>query len=206
MLIEARRVLRPGGRLALDAMNRLRGNPRSRNGQFCMIDGRPAYMEDAVRDGLQVRWIHWLAEESPLVKLAEKERRPDTRPRNLRKYVTSVERYEGRLFRPHELLQQVQRAGFKEVKIVPLGHLAYILGSSDRKATRVCAETTPRPSENPLGTRNSLPHGNGVAPIHLWCAEMSACREPSHKGKRGMPVPPSQFETARRLQIIFGSS
>ena len=100
MLREARRVLRRGGKLALDAMNQIQGSSRTRTRLFCMMGERPAYVEHAVQAGLQVRWIHWLDRRSPFVKLARKEEKPESRPRNLAKHVTSVERFEGRLFRP----------------------------------------------------------------------------------------------------------
>src|SRR3972149_2213601 len=105
-LREIRRVMRPGGSLALDAMNRLSGSPRKRTGLFCRVGGRPAYVEYAVRTGLQIRWIHWLSEDSSHVPRAEREERPRSRPRNLRDHVTSVARDEGRLFRPRELARR----------------------------------------------------------------------------------------------------
>ena len=132
MLREAHRVLRRGGSLALDAMNRIQGSSQKRTRLFCMMGGRPAYVEYAVQSGLQVRWIHWLDRRSPFVEIARKEERPDSRPRNLRKHVTSVERFEARLFRPQQLIRLVEQAGFREVNVVPLGHLAYTLGFADK--------------------------------------------------------------------------
>ena len=85
-----------------------------------------------MRTGLQIRWIHWLSEDSSHVPRAEREERPRSRPRNLRDHVTSVERYEGRLFRPQELARLVEESGFKDAKITPLGHLAYTLGFADK--------------------------------------------------------------------------
>ena len=133
MLREARRVLRRGGKLALDAMNQIQGSSRTRTRLFCMMGERPAYVEHAVQAGLQVRWIHWLDRRSPFVKLARKGEKPESRPRNLAKHVTSVERFEGRLFRPQQLIRLVEQAGFREVNVVPLGHLAYTLGFADKR-------------------------------------------------------------------------
>ncbi|MBI4415797.1 MAG: class I SAM-dependent methyltransferase [Euryarchaeota archaeon] len=135
-LEEARRVLRPGGKLAMDAMNRISGGRGKVSRLFHTIGDRPAYVEYAMREGRQIRRIHWLSETSPLAARAKKEDRPKTRPRNLQAHVASVEQYEGRLFRAGELKELLEAARFKDVRVTPLGHLAYTLGFADDSTQR----------------------------------------------------------------------
>ena len=136
MLAEVHRVLRLGGRLGLDAMNRMReGTPRFSRG-FCMVADKPCYVEFFVRAGRQVRLVFALSEGSPHAQLARQGRECERRPRNLRKYVASEKRYEGRLFEPRELTELLRGARFRDVRIIPLGHLAYSLGWKDENIRR----------------------------------------------------------------------
>lgn len=133
LLREARRVLRAGGRLALDAMNRIEARPSFIGRGFHMWGGRPSYVELAVRSGRQVRWVYHLAKGSPYARRAAKDDPCESRPRNLSRYVEDKVRYEARLFREGELRDLVRRAGFRDVEVTPLGHLAYAQRSKDEE-------------------------------------------------------------------------
>lgn len=130
-LAEAHRVLRPGGRIALDAMNRLRPSRRSIDRGFRTFAGRPAYGEFFVRGGFQVRRFYRLSKDSPYTGACRNEERCDRRPRDLDRHVVGVETYGARLFRPRDLRALAQRAGFSDVRITPLGHMAHGLWVED---------------------------------------------------------------------------
>lgn len=127
-LAEIRRVLRPGGRLGLDVMNRL--DTKNVGRFFRLHGGSPVYEEVRVRDGLQVRRMFRLPATPRYLRWARATRRCKTRPKEVRVRSLSVERFDARLFRPPEIRRMVERAGFHEVRTVPLGHLAYLLGRS----------------------------------------------------------------------------
>ncbi len=131
MLSEVRRVLRPGGRVALDAMNRTAGWRGRVSRLFGTYEGVPVYMEYTIRGGKQIRTVYRLAGDSPWVERARREERCKRRPRNLDAHAVSVCQYEARLFGPRELRALVEQTGFEQVEITPLGHLANSLAFED---------------------------------------------------------------------------
>ena len=139
VLAEAHRVLRPEGRLAVDTMNRIRGSKPTVHRSLCLMNGSPMYVEFFVRAGRQVRLLFTLSSESPYASIARKGMRCERRPRDLLKYVVSEARYEARLFRPEELREMATAAGFHDVQITPLGHLAYTLGWKDKRLKRLAS-------------------------------------------------------------------
>lgn len=57
-----------------------------------------------------------------------------------------MERYEASLFRPADVRRLLRHAGFRNVRLTPLGHLAYLLTSRDKELRRLLRSQ-----------RNSLP-------------------------------------------------
>ena len=133
VLAEARRILRPGGRIALDAMNRIRGQKATVTRYFCMMGDAPAYQETFVRAGRQVRRTFLLSRTSRYAALARKQTTLAARPRDLRRDVESIAQHEARLFRPREIAELVERTGFRNVQITPLGHLAYATAPRNKR-------------------------------------------------------------------------
>ncbi len=130
-LAEVYRVLRPGGWIAMDAMNRVRAWEPSISRGFWMIGGAPVYVEVTLRGGRQIQKIYTLSTSSPY---AGKARRMETckrEPKDLQHYVEKVEQYEARQFEPHELHSLLEEIGFHDVTIRPLGHLANSLAFED---------------------------------------------------------------------------
>lgn len=132
-LAETHRVLRPGGRIALDAMNRVRSWEPSTSQGFSMVGDVPVYIEHSLRRGKQVRHVHQLTKDSPYARRAEQHEACKRRPRDLMKYMESVERYEARLFEARELQQMLEGAGFQDVEFRPLGHLANSLAFENQE-------------------------------------------------------------------------
>ncbi len=131
MLREAHRVLRGGGRIAVDAMNRVKGQ-RSRVSRFFLMMGdEPTYMETFVRSGRQVRRIFPLPKKSPYIEFSRREKLMEERPRPLLRGIKAEAEYEARLYRPQELGGLLEETGFEDVRIRPLGHLSYAFNSAD---------------------------------------------------------------------------
>jgi SAM-dependent methyltransferase len=156
MLAEMHRVLRADGKVGLDAMNRIpSGRPKVTRG-FRTVSGKPCYTEFFVRAGRQVRLVFVLAEGSPYGSLARDDRECRGRPRNLRKYVAAEMRFEGRLFRPRELTELLREAGFRDVRVIPLGHLAYSQGWKNKKLQRIVSSKRRELSELMLALSEHL--------------------------------------------------
>lgn len=132
-LAETYRVLRPGGKIAIDAMNRVRAWEPSTSRSFSMVGDVPIYIEHSLRGGRQVRYVHTLVKDSPYVERAQGYETCKRKPRDLTRYVRSVEHYEARLFEAQELQKMLQRAGFQDVEFRPLGHLANSLAFEDEE-------------------------------------------------------------------------
>ena len=129
-LREFRRVLKSGGRLLIDAMNRLDrrdlepGVHRQEVHRFWSMFGKdPALIEISNRRGRQVRRVHFLRENSPYCRRARKERACRGRPRDLRKNVRAVRVFEAQEFSAEDLKGLLNRAGFRRIELVPLGQM-----------------------------------------------------------------------------------
>ena len=133
VLAEAYRVLRPGGKIALDAMNRVRAWEPSTSRGFSMVGDVPVYFEYSLRGGKQVRCVHTLMKDSPYMERAEHHETCKRKPRDLARYVTSVERYEARLFEAQDLQKMLEGVGFQDVEFHPLGHLANSLAFENQE-------------------------------------------------------------------------
>lgn len=131
-LAEAYRVLRPGGWIAVDAMNRVRAWEPSTSRGFSSIEDTPFYIETTLRDGKQIRKIYTLSASSPYAGKARRMEACKREPKNLQHYVENAERYEARQFEPHELHSLLEEIGFHDVTIRPLGHLANSLAFDDK--------------------------------------------------------------------------
>lgn len=126
-LAEARRVVRRGGWLALDAMNRLVPSGAHPFSGFQLVGGRPAYVELSVKAGRQVRRVSFLSRGSPYGASARQNRTCRAKPKRIARYVIGTARYEARLFTPPELRALAEGAGFRRIRVVPLGHFAHAL-------------------------------------------------------------------------------
>ncbi len=130
-LAEVYRVLRPGGWIAMDAMNRVRAWEPSTSRGFSLIEDTPFYIETTLRDGKQIQKIYTLSTSSPYAGKARRMEACKREPKNLQHYVENVERYEARQFEPHKLHSLLEKIGFHDVTIRPLGHLANSLAFED---------------------------------------------------------------------------
>jgi hypothetical protein len=114
-------------------MNRVRAWEPSISRGFSMVGDVPFYVEHSLRRGKQVRRVHTLTKDSPYTEKAERYETCKRKPRDLVKYVRSVERYEARLFEAQELQKMLEEAGFRDVEFRPLGHLANSLAFKDEE-------------------------------------------------------------------------
>ncbi len=135
MLGEAYRVLRDGGRIAVDAMNWIEEQGSGIRRFFLMMGDEPTYMETFVRTGRQVRRIFPLPKQQPYIELCREETIVEERPKELLRGIKAEAEYETRLFRPQELETMLEETGFEDVRIRPLGHLSYALSSADSELT-----------------------------------------------------------------------
>lgn len=135
-LREIRRVLRPGGRMAIDAMNasspiRRRNPGKTRFRTVRILGGKPVYLEQFNEGDLQVRRVFYLRPKSPLSRYARAHKVLKSRPRGLAGQVTRVERLHARYFHERPLRRLAVGAGLSEVEIVPLGQMYRLLQSED---------------------------------------------------------------------------
>ena len=135
-LREIRRVLRPGGRVAIDAMNALSpGQRSSRKVRFRtvrMLGSKPVYMEQFNEGDLQFRPVFYLQSKAPLARYARASKVFKDRPRALSGQVIRVERLHARYFPERTLRRFAERAGLSDVEIVPLGQMYRLLSSKNR--------------------------------------------------------------------------
>jgi len=136
VLSEIHRVLRPGGIVALDVMNRIQSRGGKIGGMFLFQGDAPAYVEMFVRGGRQIRRIFLLPRRREFLRKAREKRRYDEHPTGLQRQATTVIRHEARLFRATEVNAMLKRRGFQDVSITPLGHLAYLLWKDDARLRR----------------------------------------------------------------------
>lgn len=132
-LAETHRVLRRRGKIAIDAMHRVRAWEPSTSRSFSMVGDIPAYIEHSLRGGRQVQRVHTLVRDSPYTERAQRYETCRREPRDLTQYVRSVEQYGARLFEAQELRKMLERAGFQDVEFRPLGHLANSLAFEDEE-------------------------------------------------------------------------
>ena len=125
-LRQIRRVLKPGGVLAIDVMN-LRPTSMStyRWKVFQMMGRTPVYQE--VKDDGRVRTynVFDIRPGDPWIRYCRAGKKVRCRPKNLRRHTTRSYLAKARYFTPQEITAIVQAAGFREVTVHPLGHLYY---------------------------------------------------------------------------------
>lgn len=139
-LREIYRVLRTGGRVAIDAMNVNAPLGRSNTGRVRFravrrLRGKPVYIEQFNEGGLQVRQVYYLRPRSRLAVCARESKIFKTRPKGLRRQVLRIERMHARYFSGSTLRRLATRAGFSGIEVVPLGQLYRVLRNADA-ATR----------------------------------------------------------------------
>ncbi len=102
-------MLRSGGLLALDVMNRVRAWEPSTSQGFSMVGGSPAYIEVTLRDGRQIQKMYSLSDDSPYTRKARRGEACKRKPKDLASYVKNVERYATRQFRVRDLKNLLAR-------------------------------------------------------------------------------------------------
>ena len=143
-LREIRRVLVPGGCVAIDAMNETTTWKRSSDGRPLLrtvrvIDHEPAYIEQFNEGCLQVRAVHYLCPGSRLARLAVSGKPPPTfsaRPPGLAIQTRRVVRLEARYFSALTLRTLARQAGLSVTDVVPLGQFYRALTCGDRRLQR----------------------------------------------------------------------
>ncbi|MDG6971678.1 MAG: class I SAM-dependent methyltransferase [Nitrososphaerota archaeon] len=140
-LREIHRVLRPGGRVAVDTMNAapLIESLRGRNA-FQMMGETPVYQEVRDRGTWRFYRVFYLKPGDPWVRYCRKGTDVKARPEELGAHVNSSHSSRARYFRPHELKRLVESAGFCEVAIHPVGHLYYAQKSHNKWAQQFWKE------------------------------------------------------------------
>ncbi len=139
-LREIYRVLRAGGRVAIDAMNVNAPLARSKTERVRFrtvrrLRGKPVYIEQFSEGKLQVRWVCFLRPRSRLARYARTAKVFKTRPKGLKRQVLRTERMHARYFSGQTLRRLATRAGFSGIEVVPLGQLYRLLRSANA-ATR----------------------------------------------------------------------
>lgn len=133
VLAEAHRVLKRDGTIVLDAMNRMAKPQRRVTRAYTTVEGTPAYTEMFVRGDRQVLTVNLLRPTPEIRARARKGTVCERRPCGLARVVVSRRRYAARLFTVHEIQEILRRSGFRRIQIAPLGHLAYLQHSPDRR-------------------------------------------------------------------------
>ena len=136
VLAEIRRILQPGGIVALDVMNRIRARRGKIGGGFSLQGETLAYIEIFVLGNRQIRRMLILPKRKSYHKKAREKKTYEERPEGLARQATAVIRHEARLFRATELRAALQRKGFREIRITPIGHMAYLLWGDDARLRR----------------------------------------------------------------------
>jgi ubiquinone/menaquinone biosynthesis C-methylase UbiE len=134
VLAEMHRILRPKGFAAFDVMNLLHApSRRASGGAFLFLGRTPTYQETRLREGRQVRRIFLLPRRASFLAAARSRKVVHKRPEAVTRGATSVETYEGRMFRRSDVEALLKVTGFRGTRVTPLGHLAYLLGVEDRE-------------------------------------------------------------------------
>lgn len=140
-LREIRRVLRPGGRVAMDAMNVNAPLNSSHSGKVRFrtvrsVGREPVYIEQFNDGDLQVRRVCYLRPGSRLAKYAGKAKVFKSRPKELGPQVLRTEWMHARYFSDEALRRIAKKAGLSDITIVPLGQLYRALSTSDAATRR----------------------------------------------------------------------
>jgi ubiquinone/menaquinone biosynthesis C-methylase UbiE len=162
-LKEFRRVLRPGGRLLIDVMNRLDRRelspavPQHRTFRYWTMMGKePAYVELRNLSGRQVRRMYLLGPGSPYLNRAQRQRTCRKRPKHLRRYTRAVRVFHVREFSPKDLYRLLRGAGFRGPKLTPLGHIWHATQTGDPRIVRFVEKNRQSLSELALTLRRHL--------------------------------------------------
>jgi ubiquinone/menaquinone biosynthesis C-methylase UbiE len=137
VLSEIHRILQPRGIVAFDVMNDFAVRSKHTGGLFMFFGRTPTYFEVGQNHGLQVRRMFSLPRTTRFLKLARARKRTSSRPKGLERDATSVERYEARLFRPADVKRLLRDAGFRDIRLTPLGHLAHLSWKDDPDLRRL---------------------------------------------------------------------
>jgi SAM-dependent methyltransferase len=132
-LREIRRVLVPGGHIAIDAMNELSASSGRVLRNVRTIGGSPAYVEQSNEGDLQVRRVFYLKPKAPLARYASGSKFFKTRPRSLAFQTMRTERMDARYFPEPRLRRLAADAGFSNVQVVPLGQMYRLLMGENKE-------------------------------------------------------------------------
>jgi SAM-dependent methyltransferase len=126
-LHEIRRVLVPGGHIAIDAMNELPSSSGRVLRNVRTIGGKPAYVEQSNEGDLQVRRVFYLKPKAPLARYCSGSKIFKTRPRSLASQTLRTERMDARYFPEPRLRRLAEDAGLSNIQVVPLGQMYRLL-------------------------------------------------------------------------------
>ena len=130
-LREIRRFLRPGGLIAIDAMNEV-SSPTGRGFRIVGTIGEaPAYIEQFNEGSFQVRRVFYLRPKSPLGKFAGGSKTFQKRPPALGQQTLRAGEMHARYFPERTLRRIAGEAGLATVQIVPLGQMYRLLLGED---------------------------------------------------------------------------
>ena len=165
-LREIHRVLRAGGRVAIDAMNVNAPLGHSKTGRVRFrtvrrLRGKPVYIEQFNQVGLQVRQVYYLRPRSRLAGYARKMKIFKTRPKGLKGQVLRTERMHARYFSGQTLRRLATRAGFSEIEVVPLGQLYRVLRNADAATRRFVVRNRRTLSRIVVGLRDHFKISSG---------------------------------------------